>query len=113
MVERQLPKLHTRVRFPSPAPASLRRLETHKNQKGRMTMAKSAFWVAALGLGLLGASTAMADDMTLTSPDIKDGATIADTQVFKGFGCTGQNVSPALSWSGAPAATKSFAVSIH
>ena len=76
-------------------------------------MAKSAFWVAALGLGLLGASTAMADDLTVTSPDIKDGATIADAQVFKGFGCTGNNVSPALSWSGAPAATKSFAVSIY
>ena len=76
-------------------------------------MAKSAFWVAALGLGLLGASTAMADDLTVSSPDIKEGATIADAQVFKGFGCTGNNVSPALSWSGAPATTKSFAVSIY
>ena len=76
-------------------------------------MAKSAFWVGALGLGLLGASAAMADDLTLTSPDIKEGATIANEQVFKGFGCTGNNVSPALSWSGAPAGTKSFAVSIY
>ena len=38
---------------------------------------------------------------------------IANEQVFKGFGCTGGNISPALSWSGAPAATKSFAVSIY
>jgi Raf kinase inhibitor-like YbhB/YbcL family protein len=76
-------------------------------------MAKSAFWVAALGLGLFGASAAVADDLTLTSPDIKEGATVADEQVFKGFGCTGNNVSPALSWSGAPAASKSFAVSIY
>jgi Raf kinase inhibitor-like YbhB/YbcL family protein len=33
--------------------------------------------------------------------------------VFKGFGCTGSNVSPALSWSGAPSGTKSFAVSMY
>jgi Raf kinase inhibitor-like YbhB/YbcL family protein len=78
-----------------------------------MTMAKSAFWVATLGLGLLGASAAVADELTVTSPDVKEGATIANEQVFKGFGCTGNNVSPALSWSGAPAGTKSFAVSIY
>jgi len=76
-------------------------------------MAKSALLVGTLGLSLLGASTAMAEDLTLTSPDIKEGATIANEQVFKGFGCTGDSVSPALSWSGAPAATKSFAVSIY
>ena len=76
-------------------------------------MAKSAFWVAALGLGLFGASAALADDLTLTSPDIKEGATVADEQVFKGFGCSGGNLSPALNWSGAPSGTKSFALSIY
>jgi len=30
--------------------------------------------------------------------------------VLNGFGCKGENVSPALSWKGAPAGTKSFAL---
>ncbi len=76
-------------------------------------MARSAILVGVFGLSLLGASAAGAEDLTLTSPDIKEGATIVNEQVFKGFGCTGNNVSPALSWSGAPAATKSFAVTVY
>ncbi len=54
-----------------------------------------------------------ANALTLTSPDIKPGARIADEQVFSGFGCTGNNVSPALNWSGAPKGTKSFALSVY
>jgi hypothetical protein len=69
--------------------------------------------VTAFGLAALTFTAAQAQTMTLTSPDIKDGGTIANQQVFKGFGCTGDNISPALSWSGAPANTKSFAVSIY
>jgi Raf kinase inhibitor-like YbhB/YbcL family protein len=63
--------------------------------------------------GFAGASAAGA--MSLTSPDIKPGGKIADEQVYKGPGwdCTGGNVSPALSWSGAPKGTKSFAVSMY
>jgi hypothetical protein len=38
---------------------------------------------------------------TLTSPTLKDGATIGMDHVFNGFGCSGKNVSPALAWSGA------------
>ena len=81
-------------------------------------MTRLAVWIAALGVSALGAtalgaSAANAQSMTLTSPDIKEGATIANEQVFKGFGCTGSNLSPALSWSGAPSGTKSLAVSIQ
>jgi Raf kinase inhibitor-like YbhB/YbcL family protein len=81
-------------------------------------MAKPAVWIAALGVSMLGmsalgAGAAHAQAMTLTSPDIAEGSTIANEQVFKGFGCGGGNVSPALNWSGAPAGTKSFAVSIY
>ena len=75
-------------------------------------MTKRAFWIAALGIGLLGAGAAKAQSMTLTSADIKEGATIANEQVLNGFGCSGGNISPALSWSGAPTGTKSFAVSM-
>jgi Raf kinase inhibitor-like YbhB/YbcL family protein len=49
----------------------------------------------------------------LESPTIKPGGTLTDDQVFNGFGCTGKNVSPALKWSGAPAGTKSFALTLY
>jgi phosphatidylethanolamine-binding protein (PEBP) family uncharacterized protein len=74
---------------------------------------KFALWIAALGVSALGSSAANAQSMTLTSSDIKEGGTIVNEQVFKGFGCTGGNISPALSWTGAPSGTKSFAVSIY
>jgi len=50
---------------------------------------------------------------TLSSPDIAEGKTIAAAQVFNQFGCTGGNISPALSWSNAPAGTQSFALLMH
>ena len=43
----------------------------------------------------LAASTAMAGDFSLSSPQIKPDATLAEAQVFNGFGCSGGNVSPA------------------
>jgi len=49
----------------------------------------------------------------LTSKDIAPNATIAAAQTFNGFGCTGANVSPSLAWSGAPAGTKSFALTMY
>ena len=59
----------------------------------------------ALFAACLGAGGAAAQTMTLTSPDIKPGGKIADEQVFKGFGCAGGNISPALKWTGVPAGT--------
>jgi Raf kinase inhibitor-like YbhB/YbcL family protein len=76
-------------------------------------MRKMMAGMAALVLSMWGIGTANAQSMSLTSSEIKEDATIANEQVFKGFGCTGNNVSPSLNWSGAPAATKSFAVSIY
>ena len=61
------------------------------------------------GLGVANAASAL----TLTSPDIKPSGKIALEQVFNSFGCAGQNISPALSWSGAPKGTKSFAISMY
>ena len=69
-------------------------------------------FVAGLMVCGLGSAVA-ANAMTLTSPDIKPGGKIANEQVFNSFGCTGQNVSPAISWSGAPKGAKSFAVSMY
>jgi Raf kinase inhibitor-like YbhB/YbcL family protein len=65
----------------------------------------------------LGATLAMAAGgafaFQLSSPDIKPGGPIANEQVFKGFGCNGGNVSPALAWKEAPKGTKSFALLVH
>jgi Raf kinase inhibitor-like YbhB/YbcL family protein len=57
--------------------------------------------------------THAASSFTLASPDIAQGGTIALAQVFNSFGCSGQNVSPALSWHHAPPGTQSFALLVH
>ena len=76
-------------------------------------MTKLFSWIATIGAIAMGMSLANAQSMTLTSPDLSEGGIIAKEQVFKGFGCTGGNISPALKWSGAPSGTKSFAVTIY
>jgi Raf kinase inhibitor-like YbhB/YbcL family protein len=47
------------------------------------------------------------------SSDIPKKSNMKDAQVFSGFGCTGQNISPALEWKNPPAAAKSFALMVH
>jgi len=47
---------------------------------------------------------------TLSSNDIKAGETLSSKHVYKGFGCDGDNLSPHLTWSGAPKDTKAYAV---
>lgn len=48
----------------------------------------------------------------LSSPDIAQGQRLNRTQVYGGYGCNGDNLSPALSWNNAPAGTRSFAVTV-
>ena len=69
--------------------------------------------IAALAAAIALSGAAHAQKFTLTSSDFRSGGTIAEAQVFNGFGCSGQNVSPALKWSGAPKGTKSFALLVH
>jgi Raf kinase inhibitor-like YbhB/YbcL family protein len=66
-----------------------------------------------LGTTLALASATRADTLSLTSPDVKDGGTMSNKQVYKGFGCSGENISPALAWKGAPVGTKSFALTVY
>jgi Raf kinase inhibitor-like YbhB/YbcL family protein len=48
----------------------------------------------------------------LHSALITPGSTISNDQVYNGFGCSGKNISPPLAWSGAPSATRSFALTM-
>ena len=59
------------------------------------------------------ACAAQAAGFVLASPTVKPGSMLTEAQVFNGFGCSGKNVSPALTWSGAPAGTKSFALTVY
>lgn len=62
-----------------------------------------------LPLSLLISASASAA-FKLTSTDISQGKTMSTAQEFQGFGCNGGNLSPQLSWTGAPAGTEAFAV---
>lgn len=65
------------------------------------------FLIVAFALGL----ATNAQTFTLKSEDL--GGQMTSKQVFNGFGCTGENISPQLSWANAPEGTKSFGVTIH
>ena len=54
-----------------------------------------------------------AASFTLTSPDLSKAKPIGNKHVFNSFGCSGDNVSPALEWKGAPKAAKSFALTVY
>jgi hypothetical protein len=49
---------------------------------------------------------------SLTSTDVKNGV-FAPAQLGNVMGCTGNNVSPQLGWTGVPAGTKSFVVTVY
>ncbi|MDD2877345.1 MAG: YbhB/YbcL family Raf kinase inhibitor-like protein [Acidiphilium sp.] len=53
---------------------------------------------------------AQAGGLTVTTPAFGDGGTIGPAQIYDQYGCTGQDISPAVAWSGAPAGTRSFTV---
>jgi hypothetical protein len=77
-----------------------------------MTHTVRSALLATLMAGAM-ASPALADDFTLTSPDIAEGQQLSSDFVFQGFGCEGGNRAPTLAWSGAPAGTQSFAVTVY
>jgi Raf kinase inhibitor-like YbhB/YbcL family protein len=71
------------------------------------TLLAAALATAAIAL------PAQAAAFKLESPDIKSGGMIDKKFEFSGFGCSGENKSPALKWSGAPKDAKSFAVTVY
>jgi Raf kinase inhibitor-like YbhB/YbcL family protein len=50
---------------------------------------------------------------TVQSTDVAQDGQMSDGQVYNGFGMSGQNISPQLSWHGFPAETKGFAVTCY
>jgi Raf kinase inhibitor-like YbhB/YbcL family protein len=76
---------------------------------GAVALAVSALTLS--GCASTGATSQPAG-FTLSSPDLASG-TFATQYILNGFGCSGGNVSPALTWSGVPAGTKSLALQVH
>lgn len=66
---------------------------------------------AVVALSVLTALPAAA--LTLASPEVADGGTLKIENVFDGFGCTGGNRSPALTWSAPPEGTQSYALTVY
>jgi Raf kinase inhibitor-like YbhB/YbcL family protein len=50
---------------------------------------------------------------TVTSTDVAEGQQMGDDQIYNGFGMSGANISPELSWTGFPAETAGFAVTCY
>ena len=57
--------------------------------------------------------TAAHAQFTLSSKEVHGNQQMPKAQEFKGMDCTGSNMSPQLEWKGAPAGTKSFALTIY
>jgi hypothetical protein len=60
-----------------------------------------------------GQTTHAPSHFRVTAPDFVSKGRITLTHVYNGMGCAGQNTSPALQWSNAPAGTRSFAVTMY
>ena len=58
-------------------------------------------------------STAIFAQNTFTLTSNSVGGQATKLQEFNGFGCSGENVSPQLSWENAPEGTKSFAITMY
>jgi Raf kinase inhibitor-like YbhB/YbcL family protein len=63
-------------------------------------------WLLLMAASLAGA-------FELRSADVTEGTTLSKAQVYSGFGCSGDNLSPALTWTGTPAGARSFALTVY
>ncbi|MEM6581364.1 MAG: YbhB/YbcL family Raf kinase inhibitor-like protein [Pseudomonadota bacterium] len=66
--------------------------------------------ITTLAVIALLSHASMADTFIVTSSDISHGEFMDKAHEFQGFGCSGENLSPELSWEGAPEGTEAFAV---
>jgi Raf kinase inhibitor-like YbhB/YbcL family protein len=61
----------------------------------------------------LAAPAFAAGKFTLVSPDVKANGNVPDKFTFNSMGCTGENLSPHLTWSDPPKDTKSFVLTVY
>ncbi len=74
-------------------------------------MHKYLAFISVLSLSI--SASAFAAPFTLSSNDIATGEFMPKAQEFNGFGCTGGDLSPQLTWANAPRGTKSFAITAY
>src|SRR4051794_37831363 len=80
----------------------------HRNSQ---VLIRSMTVVASLAFAACASVPAVpAPSFVLTSSDFSAGGNLPDSVVLNGLDCHGPNISPALQWAGAPAATKGFAL---
>lgn len=61
----------------------------------------------------LAPAVAFPQSLTVKVDNLDRDGNFSNAQVFNGFGCHGDNVSPRISWSHIPPATKSIVVTVH
>jgi Raf kinase inhibitor-like YbhB/YbcL family protein len=72
-----------------------------------------AFVISLLAIALVAQEkSAPKSKFILSSPDAQMAVKIPEAYVGNVYGCTGGNMSPPLQWTGAPAGTKSFVVTL-
>jgi Raf kinase inhibitor-like YbhB/YbcL family protein len=102
------PHADMRIGPPDDKPgSSLHHPVPHRKEK---PMIKQTVLLAALAAA---PALVLAAGFKLTSPDIQANGLIDQKFEANVFGCSGENKSPALKWSGAPKDTKSFAVTVY
>ncbi|WP_406608752.1 YbhB/YbcL family Raf kinase inhibitor-like protein [Agarivorans sp. JK6] len=72
-----------------------------------------ALSAATVFFSLIGCNIAMAESLSLSSNDVSHGELMSKQHEFVGFGCSGGNMSPQLSWKNPPKGTKSFAITAY
>jgi Raf kinase inhibitor-like YbhB/YbcL family protein len=67
----------------------------------------------SLSLGMVRDIEASPKSLKVSSASFSDGGTLTTKQVFNGFGCEGENLSPQVSWSGVAKEAKSLALTLY
>ena len=76
-----------------------------------MSVVRALCLVIVLVLGVLQIRAAGAT-LSLTSPAFRPGGTLPHHFEYRGYGCEGDDVSPPLHWTGAPAGARAYALTI-